>query len=178
MMEIRGLNRRLTTSDFTAQKIFLFTPSDFGPTWQQMHAVVAYRLQDFLISIPHRFKITSAHRTPATNRAAGGSKNSRHMTGDATDVWITDPDFFERKTLETRVALARAAGFNGVGLYKGQKFFHLDVRPTPWLFGAERAAGKLKFFPKSEIFARIAAPVAGVGVLLLVAFLIVRSIRA
>lgn len=36
--------------------------------------------------------ITSGYRSPALNRAVGGSKNSQHMSGQAADITFRNPD--------------------------------------------------------------------------------------
>ena len=134
-MDYRGMNRKLRFSDFGSGKIDQFTISDFGPNWQKIHAVVGYRINEFKREVPYKIKITSSHRTPGQNKAAGGSKNSKHLTGNALDLWIYDPGFFFIDRLKHYVKLARKIGFNGVGIYKGKKLLHVDVRPKPGSWG-------------------------------------------
>lgn len=64
-------------------------------------------------------KITSGHRCEKHNRDVGGSKNSRHVKGDATDIVVIGmtPD---------QVA-DDCENFNGLGRYN--TFTHIDSRP-------------------------------------------------
>lgn len=143
-MDQRGKDRRLKVDDFGRGKIDRFTVSDLGPGWENVHAVVGYRLNDFLSRIPYRWKITSAWRSLKTNTAAGGSKNSPHLKGNAIDLWIFDPDFFKESRLKHYIDLAREVGFNGVGIYKDKKFIHMDYRDKPGSWGGIQTAGSQK----------------------------------
>lgn len=135
-MDMRGSGRKLALTDFGKGKIEKFTISELGKNWDKLEALAAYRLNDFLSSIPYKWTITSAFRTPEQNTAAGGVQNSPHLEGRAFDVWIYDPDFFRRDRLEYYVKLAGRVGFNGVGIYQAKQFLHMDVRPKAGSWGA------------------------------------------
>lgn len=62
--------------------------------------------------------INSAYRCPDHNAAVGGSKNSRHKVGDATDIRVKDMD-------PSEVADA-CEHFDGLGRY--DTFTHIDSR--------------------------------------------------
>ena len=66
--------------------------------------------------------ITSGYRDPASNRAVGGARNSRHMYGDAVDFWVEGMNvadvFYKLKGYHPRGGLA-----------VGNGFVHLDLRP-------------------------------------------------
>lgn len=64
-------------------------------------------------------KINSAYRCPSHNKAVGGSTNSRHVVGDATDLVVSgiSPD---------QLADICEPLFNGLGRY--DTFTHVDSR--------------------------------------------------
>lgn len=66
--------------------------------------------------------VYSWHRCPAHNTEVGGVQNSYHCQGMAADITIDGVDLDE---------LAEIAGFvgaDGIGIYRGQGFVHVDVR--------------------------------------------------
>lgn len=65
-------------------------------------------------------RIVSGYRSPATNAAVGGAKNSEHLYGRAVDI----PRGY------ATVQQARDAGFTGIGRV-GTWATHVDVRPGP-----------------------------------------------
>lgn len=66
-------------------------------------------------------RIVSGYRSPSTNAAVGGARNSQHLYGRAADV---EPGRF-------RVGQALNAGATGVG-YSGVGWVvHIDTRPGP-----------------------------------------------
>ena len=75
--------------------------------------------------------LTSACRCVDHNTRSGGSKNSRHITGEAAD--IPAPDDGTRFEL---VQAAIACGAGGIGIAK--TFVHVDCRPRTvarcWLY--------------------------------------------
>ena len=96
----------------------------------------------------NNFVIMSGYRTPAYNRAIGSSKYSRHMYGDASDIYIDDNhdgvfddlDGDGKTTNKDTRYLADLADFvqkkyklpGGVGIYKRTsrhpRFVHVDTR--------------------------------------------------
>lgn len=69
-------------------------------------------------------KITSGYRTAAYNAKIGGSKNSYHCKGQATDIVVTNIN-------ARRVAMyAESIGCKGVIWYPLKKFTHIDTRPN------------------------------------------------
>lgn len=75
--------------------------------------------------------ITSAYRTPAANKAAGGAYNSAHLRGLAVDVACSSIHRLDM------VKAALLAGFNRIGI--GSNFLHLDIdltlpHPRMWTY--------------------------------------------
>lgn len=79
-------------------------------------------------------KITSGHRTPTRNEQVGGASKSRHILGEAIDLWIGDIDKDGKYTEADKdrilsiceKELIRDEG--GIGKYPGTKVIHIDVR--------------------------------------------------
>jgi zinc D-Ala-D-Ala carboxypeptidase len=69
------------------------------------------------------FKINSAFRTVAHNRAVGGSANSAHTRGHAVDIAATTGAQKFRI-----VQAAMQAGFTRIGIYRN--FIHVDDDPS------------------------------------------------
>lgn len=67
----------------------------------------------------------SAYRDKDHNAKVGGAKNSQHTHGNAFDVNVRDLSRDQRLGLITQ---ARAAGFNGIGVYNNA--LHFDVGPS------------------------------------------------
>lgn len=63
--------------------------------------------------------IRSGYRSPATNAAVGGARNSQHLYGRAADLY---PGY-------CTVDEALHSGFSGVGYSSNGEVVHVDVRP-------------------------------------------------
>lgn len=79
-------------------------------------------------------KITSAYRCPDHNKAVGGSPNSTHLRGEATD--IVSP------TLSPEELAEICEYFNGLGVYPKSGFVHIDSREIEPGEGVARWTGK------------------------------------
>ena len=79
-------------------------------------------LEDLRAHFGKPVHINSGYRCPAHNAAVGGASKSRHMEGDASDVWLSGvaPD------LVYEWADKRVSDGGGVGRY--ETFTHIDVR--------------------------------------------------
>ncbi len=79
-----------------------------------------------------RLDISSAFRDAAYNRRVGGAKNSQHTHGNAIDLSTSGWTLLQK---QEAIRQARAAGFNGIGIYDNS--IHLDVRSTPAVWGSD-----------------------------------------
>jgi len=79
-------------------------------------------------------QITSGHRTPQQNKAVGGASQSRHIKGEALDLWIGDINkdgvyTKEDKQIVLELCDKKIIGNKGgIGLYPGTQVVHIDVR--------------------------------------------------
>ena len=73
-----------------------------------------------------KFKITSSYRSPAKNKAVGGSSKSMHLLGRAVDI--------EARTGEIRAKIVRAALAFGFSVGIMENAIHLDNRGGQILF--------------------------------------------
>lgn len=71
--------------------------------------------------------INSGYRTPSTNAAVGGVRNSQHELGNAADIEIEGLDTFKLCILADQIP---AFQNGGIGIYPGHNFVHVDVRDT------------------------------------------------
>lgn len=106
-----NLSEHFDSSEFTV---------DGRVTRDRPPAELVWRLESLRRRIGRPLPILSWKRTPAHNRLVGGSRDSRHLHGDAIDI---------PKGL-VHVDEALASGFRGIGTRDGW-VVHLDCRPTP-----------------------------------------------
>ena len=66
-------------------------------------------------------KVISGYRGKARNARAGGAKKSQHIHGNAVDI---DASEWSRAKRIQFIQAARAAGFNGIGVYRNA--IHID----------------------------------------------------
>lgn len=85
-------------------------------------AIAAWKALAQKWAVPLR--INSAYRSPAHNEKVGGAKHSQHTHGKAFDVDVSNLSQEERTRL---IQEARAAGFQGIGVYNNA--LHFDVGP-------------------------------------------------
>lgn len=174
-VDTRGAGRSLKLEDFGAGKITAFAPSALGAGWSNVNALAAYRLNAFLKALPFPWRITSAWRSPQKNAEVGGASDSRHLTGEAFDLQVDDPHFYNSDRLRFYFDLARQAGFNGVGLYEPGAAIHVDVRSSPASWGAIIENGKRVYITLQRFLDRfggtfsVLAVALGVGALILLA---------
>lgn len=98
----------------------------------KMDVILIDKLQALRDIVGHPMTISSGVRTEAENSAAGGSKNSMHLTGKAVDISISGWSG-EKKFKFLKAAFG--IGFSGIA--QGKTFIHLDVRggsPSTWTY--------------------------------------------
>ena len=69
-------------------------------------------------------QVNSSYRSPADNARVGGAQHSQHMKGNAYDIDVSGLSEADRLRM---IADAKAAGFQGVGVYNNA--LHFDVGP-------------------------------------------------
>ena len=87
----------------------------------------------------YRLSISSARRTPESNETAGGVPKSPHLRGIALDVLM---DNITRQEQLIFMKEAKAAGFNGIGVYfpsakSKRNFIHIDTRSATQSWGPD-----------------------------------------
>ena len=101
-----------------------FTVKEFACKDGNVAVLIDDKLVDGLQKIRTHFgkpiHINSAYRTPAHNKAVGGSPNSQHLQGKAADIVIAGVSPL------TVAQYAESIGMGGIGLYDG--FTHVDSR--------------------------------------------------
>lgn len=102
------------------------------------------KLQELRVMLGKPMIVNSAYRSPEHNRRVGGAPASKHLEGMAFDISMAnhDPVAF--------IAMARRAGFKGIGTYPRSNFVHIDTGPA-------RVWGD-PFPPRASRFAADAAP--------------------
>lgn len=78
------------------------------------------RLERLRAIVGRPLVVVSGFRCPQHNRAVGGAKRSRHLSGEAADLEVG----------YARVSEAAHAGFLGIGAKRGWAT-HVDVRKEP-----------------------------------------------
>lgn len=73
--------------------------------------------------------ITSGYRPPNVNASVGGASKSRHLTGEALDIYPINGSVFDLYCVVKAIMGKGGTGGLGRGMVKG--FVHFDVRPDP-----------------------------------------------
>jgi Peptidase M15 len=67
--------------------------------------------------------ITSGYRPASVNKSVGGARYSRHMVGDALDVYPISGN------MDNLLSVVRSSSCTGLGLGMRRGFIHIDCRP-------------------------------------------------
>jgi len=67
-------------------------------------------------------RISSGYREPELNRLVGGSPTSQHLTGEAADCVVDDPEHLLVVLLENKIPFDQAI------LYRKRGFLHLSLK--------------------------------------------------
>ena len=108
--------------------------------------LIEEKLVDYLQTIRSHFnkpvKVSSAYRCIKHNKAVGGATSSRHMNGQAADIYINGV-----KPAEI-AKYAESIGILGIGLYETDKdghFVHIDTRTTKSFWYGQAQAKRTTF---------------------------------
>lgn len=105
-----------------------FTVKEFACKDKSDLVLVDEALADLLESIRQHFDkpvhINSAYRTESWNDAVGGAKYSKHMAGEAADIWVKDV-----KPHDIAIYADSVLGISG-GIICYTNFVHIDVRKS------------------------------------------------
>ena len=71
-------------------------------------------------------RITSGYRTRQLNKAVKGATNSKHLTGEAADIWPLDPNVSLKEIYDYLDPIHKG----GLAIKHGQ-FIHVDICETP-----------------------------------------------
>jgi len=125
-MSPRGPSAHLSWSEL-ACKDEAHTP--YPEEWRETRAVtLATEFEAIRAAVGAPVRIGSGYRTPAHNRAVGGSKASQHMEGRALDLYPPTGMSIGRLYLICRDrARVEESAIGGIGRYP--TFVHIDVRP-------------------------------------------------
>lgn len=82
------------------------------------------RLQELRVMLGKPMIVNSAFRSAEHNRRVGGAPGSKHLQGTAFDISMANHDPV------TFIAMAREAGFKGIGTYPRSNFIHIDTGPA------------------------------------------------
>ncbi len=100
-----------------------YIPTDI-PSWEALSLPLVLGVDALTDRLGVRALWISTYRTEAHNASVGGASDSRHKTGEASDL------FFKGVPLDKQYAEARnIPQFGGVGLYYPEQTLHVDVRP-------------------------------------------------
>jgi uncharacterized protein YcbK (DUF882 family) len=107
--------KRMLSTNFEVSE---FASKDGHPV-VLIHPKLVELLQALRDHFAKPIKINSGYRSPAHNKAVGGSKASKHMNGTAADIVI--------KGVSPRVVADQARAFNAGGVKAYPTFTHIDV---------------------------------------------------
>lgn len=87
-----------------------------------MNPVLLAKLDELRRRMGRPIIVTSGYRCRTHNANVGGASRSQHLYGNATDIYC--PGVSTEELANKAVQL----GFDGIGVYYGQGFVHVDCR--------------------------------------------------
>lgn len=86
-------------------------------------------LQELRNRVKRPIIITSGYRCPPHNQSVGGTHKSRHLTGQAADIYARG---LTVRQLYHHALKIPAFRDGGLGLDEARAYLHVDLRPTPY----------------------------------------------
>lgn len=101
----------------------------YPPQWEYRALELAMEFERIRAAVGAPIRIGSAYRTPAHNKAIGGSKESQHMEGRALDLYPPTGMSIDRfYGIIREIARQKDSKLHGLGKYP--VFIHIDTRPS------------------------------------------------
>jgi len=69
----------------------------------------------------YKLPLTSSYRCESHNKAVGGAPGSKHLTGEAFDIFVRN-----HQEMSIIIQAAKKAGYRGFGI--GETLLHIDLR--------------------------------------------------
>lgn len=93
-----------------------------GLPFHGMNSLLLVILDKIRETLGQNVYVLSGYRCPSHNAKVGGVPDSQHLHGTAADITCYHID------VDKVAALAEKYGADGIGIYREQKFVHIDVR--------------------------------------------------
>ena len=139
---VGGVDRFFSWAELTASGAARRLGLDNTPTEEArraMRVVVSYVLDPLRAKFGSRLRVTSGYRSPAVNRAVGGSERSQHLIGEAVDLVVEGLSAQQLVAEIVRMGLP----FDQLIAYAPERGGHVHVSLTT----RRRNRGKVLFAP-------------------------------
>ena len=104
---------------------------------------LVYCLEKIRVALGKPVKITSGYRSWKRNKIVGGKPTSRHLSGQAADIWVAGITGYEIAEVAIRACGCKIG--IGLGMGRNQTGVHIDVRGkwAKWDYGGQKAKQEL-----------------------------------